>query len=149
VSLDAIRQQAVADDSATDVIPARIVLMSDGKTTVGRANEDGVAEAQKARVQVSTIAFGTNHGEITVPQERFPIPVPVDRDALQVIASDTGGSFFSATSAAELQKVYANIGSSIGFDIKQAEITSWFVGAALLALMATAGMSLAWFNRLP
>ena len=45
--------------------------------------------------------------------------------------------------------MYANIGSSIGFDVQQAEITSWFVGAALLALMATAGMSLAWFNRLP
>jgi Ca-activated chloride channel family protein len=149
VSLDAIKQVAVADDSATDVVPARIVLMSDGKTTVGRANEDGVSAARKAKVQVSTIAFGTDNGEIIVPQEPVPVPVPVDRDALKAIATDTGGAFFTATSAAELQKVYANIGSSIGFDVKQAEITSWFVGAALLALMATAGMSLAWFNRLP
>jgi Ca-activated chloride channel family protein len=148
-SLDAIRQQSVADDSATDVIPARIVLMSDGKTTVGRANELGVAAAQKAKVPVSTIAFGTDHGEITVPQEPFPVPVPVDRGALQAVANQTGGSFFSATSAAELEKVYADIGSSIGFDVEQREITSWFVGAALLALMATAAMSLAWFNRLP
>ncbi|MEY2461135.1 MAG: Ca-activated chloride channel [Acidimicrobiaceae bacterium] len=149
VSLDAIRQQAVADDSAVNAVPARIVLMSDGKTTVGRANELGVAAAQKAKVPVSTIAFGTDHGEITVPQEPFPVPVPVDRGALQDVAQATGGSFFSATSAAELEKVYANIGSSIGFDVQQAEITSWFVGGALLALMATAGMSLAWFNRLP
>jgi Ca-activated chloride channel family protein len=148
-ALDAIRQQAVADDSATNAVPARVVLMSDGKTTVGRANELAVAAAQKAKVPVSTIAFGTDHGEITVPQEPFPVPVPVDRSALQDIAKATGGSFFSATSASELQRVYANIGSSIGFDVQQAEITSWFVGAALLALMATAGMSLAWFNRLP
>lgn len=148
-ALDAIKQQAVADDSATNVVPARIVLMSDGKTTVGRANDDGVAAAKKAKVPVSTIAFGTDHGEIIVPQEPFPVPVPVDRPALQAIAAATGGSFFSATSASELQKVYADIGSSIGFDVEQAEITSWFVGAALLALMATAGMSLAWFNRLP
>ncbi|MEY2423634.1 MAG: Ca-activated chloride channel [Acidimicrobiaceae bacterium] len=148
-ALDAIRQQSVADDSATDVVPARIVLMSDGKTTVGRANDDGVAAAQKAKVPVSTIAFGTDHGEINVPQEPFPVPVPVDRGALQDVADQTGGSFFSATSAAELQKVYADIGSSIGFDVEQREITSWFVGAALLALMATAAMSLAWFNRLP
>jgi Ca-activated chloride channel family protein len=148
-ALDAIRQQAVADDSAVNTVPARIVLMSDGKTTVGRPNELAVAAAQKAKVPVSTIAFGTDHGEITVPQEPFPVPVPVDRSALRDIATATGGSFFSATSASELQKVYANIGSSIGFDVRQAEITSWFVGAALLALMATAGMSLAWFNRLP
>jgi Ca-activated chloride channel family protein len=65
------------------------------------------------------------------------------------VANQTGGSFFSATSAAELEKVYANIGSSIGFDVEQREITSWFVGLALLAMMATAAMSLAWFNRLP
>jgi Ca-activated chloride channel family protein len=149
-ALQAIQQQAVADDSAVNTtVPARIVLMSDGKTTVGRANELAVAAAQKAKVPVSTIAFGTDHGEITVPQEPFPVPVPVDKQSLQDIASQTGGSYFAAATASELQKVYANIGSSIGFDVQQAEITSWFVGAALLAMMATAGMSLAWFNRLP
>jgi Ca-activated chloride channel family protein len=148
-SLEAIKQQAVADDSATDVIPARIVLMSDGKTTVGRPNDDGIAAAKKDKVPISTIAFGTDHGEITVEQEPLPVPVPVDRDALQAIADETGGAFFTATSENELQKVYANIGSSIGFDIEQREITAWFVGAALVALLATAAMSLAWFNRLP
>ena len=75
--------------------------------------------------------------------------MPVDRDALQSIADQTGGAFFTATSASELQKVYANIGSSIGFDIEQRDIMIWFVGAALVALLATAAMSLAWFNRLP
>lgn len=148
-SLEAIKQQAVADDSTVGVIPARIVLMSDGKTTSGRPDAEGIAAAQKAKVPVSTIAFGTDHGEITVAQEPFPVPVPVDREALQAIADQTGGTFFSATTASELQKVYADIGSSIGFDVEQREISTWFVGAALLALMATAGMSLTWFNRLP
>lgn len=148
-ALEAIKQQAVADDSAVNTVPARIVLMSDGKTTVGRPNELAVAAANQAKVPVSTIAFGTDHGEITVPQEPLPVPVPVDPVALKSIADATGGSFFTATSEAELQKVYANIGSSIGFDVEQREISSWFVGAALLAMMATAAMSLAWFNRLP
>jgi Ca-activated chloride channel homolog len=148
-ALDAIKQQAVADDSATNAVPARIVLMSDGKTTVGRPNDESTAAAVKAKVPVSTIAFGTDHGSITVPQEPLPVPVPVDSSALQAVAEQTGGTFFSATSASELQKVYANIGSSIGFDVEQREISTWFVGIALLALMATAGMSLAWFNRLP
>jgi Ca-activated chloride channel family protein len=148
-SLDAIKLVAVQDDSSTESVPARIVLMSDGKTTVGRENDQGVAAVKKADVQVSTIAFGTDHGEITVPQEPLPVPVPVDREALQAIADETGGSFFTATTESELQKVYANIGSSIGFDVEQREASTWFVGAALLALLATAAMSLAWFNRLP
>jgi Ca-activated chloride channel family protein len=148
-SLSAIAQQAVADDSAREQIPARIVLMSDGKTTQGRPNSLAIDAANKAKVPVSTIAFGTDHGEIVVPQEPVPVPVPVDKTALQDIASETGGSFFSAASAAELETVYADIGSSIGFEFEPREISSWFVGAALLALIATAAMSLAWFNRLP
>ena len=148
-SLSAIAQQSLADDSTVDQVPARIVLMSDGKTTQGRPNALAIEAAQKAKVPVSTIAFGTDHGEIMVPQEPFPVPVPVDKGALQDIADQTGGSFFAAATASELEKVYANIGSSIGFDVEQREISSWFVGAALLALIATAAMSLAWFNRLP
>jgi Ca-activated chloride channel family protein len=148
-SLTAIEQQALADDSTSEDVPARIVLMSDGKTTQGRANALAVVAAQQANVPVSTIAFGTDHGEIVVPQEPFPVPVPVDKEALQEIADQTGGSFFAAASEEELQQVYADIGSSIGFDLEPREISSWFVGVALLALITTAAMSLAWFNRLP
>ena len=148
-SLGAIAQQALADDSVVNEVPARIVLMSDGKTTQGRPNGLAIDAAKKAKVPVSTIAFGTDHGEIVVPQEPFPVPVPVDKGALQDIADETGGSFFSAATQSELEKVYGNIGSSIGFDLEPREVSSWFVGAALLALIATAAMSLAWFNRLP
>jgi Ca-activated chloride channel family protein len=148
-SLSAIQQQASADDSTSADVPARIVLMSDGKTTQGRANGLAVVAAQQAKVPVSTIAFGTDHGEIVVPQEPFPVPVPVDKEALQEIADQTGGSFFAAASEEELQQVYADIGSSIGFDLEPREVSSWFVGIALLALIGTAAMSLAWFNRLP
>jgi Ca-activated chloride channel family protein len=148
-SLSAIAQQSAAEDSPTQQIPARVVLMSDGKTTQGRPNSLAVDAAKAAKVPVSTIAFGTDHGEIEVPQEPLPVPVPVDKQALQDIADQTGGSFFAAATASELQRVYADIGSSIGFDLEPREISSWFVGIALLALIATAAMSLAWFNRLP
>src|SRR4051812_5201374 len=147
-SIDAIKQTVTVDDSGQK-IPARIVLMSDGKTTVGRSNDDATAAARKAGVPISTIAFGTDHGEITVPESPEPIQVPVDKGALQTIADQTHGSFFTAASAKELQRVYSDIGSSIGFDLEPREITTWFVGAALLALLATAAMSLAWFSRLP
>ncbi len=147
-SLDAIKQTVTVDDSGQK-IPARIVLMSDGKTTVGRSNDAATAAAKKAGVPISTIAFGTDHGEITVPESPDPIPVPVDKQALQDIAQQTDGTFFTAASASQLQKVYSDIGSSIGFDVEQREITSWFVGAALVFLLGTAAMSLAWFSRLP
>jgi len=130
-------------------VPARIVLMTDGTTTDGRTNDQAVAAAKQANVPVTTIAFGTDHGTITIPQEPLPIPVPVDKEALKSIASNTGGRYYAAASEAQLKQVYDNIGSSVGFVTEQREVTVWFIAAAIIMLMVTAGLSLIWFQRLP
>jgi Ca-activated chloride channel family protein len=149
-SLDAIDSLKTQTDGVDDAVPARIVLMSDGETTVGRPNEAAVQQATKADVPVSTIAFGTDEGEIVIPgPDGGPVSVPVNKTALRDIADATGGSFFAAASEAQLAKVYEDIGSSIGFTLEPREITMWFVGFALLAMTVTAALSLAWTNRLP
>ena len=38
---------------------------------------------------------------------------------------------------------------SIGFETEQRPITEWFLGAALVTLLAAAVLSLLWFARLP
>lgn len=146
-SLDAI-EQVPADDEGTPA-PARIVLMSDGSTTDGRPNEVAVAAAKEVGVPVSTIAFGTDEGTIEIPEEPVPVPVPVDRVALEQIAVDTEGQFYEAATGEQLTQVYEDIGSSIGYTTEEREVTTWFVGAALVTLFLTAGLSLAWFSRLP
>lgn len=146
-SLDAIA--AVPPDEEGTPPPARVVLMSDGTTTDGRPNEDGVAAAREAGVPVSTIAFGTDFGTIRVPEEPVPIPVPVDRPALQAIAEGTGGEFYAAATEGELTRVYEDIGSSVGYVTEEREIGTWFIGIALALLLAGGGLSLAWFSRLP
>ncbi|MEA2827680.1 MAG: Ca-activated chloride channel [Actinomycetota bacterium] len=127
--------------------PARIVLMSDGETTVGRSNELAAAAAVDAKVPVSTIAFGTDEGFVSV--EGRNIPVPVNRDALAQLAKQTDGSSFEAATAKELRKVYSDIGSSVGYRTEKREITSWFVGLGLFFGLAAAATSLVWFSRLP
>ncbi|MDH3754821.1 MAG: VWA domain-containing protein [Acidimicrobiia bacterium] len=144
--LEAIEAQ-LPDETGTRP-PARIVLMSDGFTTVGRADADAIAAAQAAGVSVSTIAFGTDDGFIEIPEEGI-IPVPVDREALQIIADGTSGQFFTAATTSELEAVYTDIGSSIGFETEQQEIILWFVGPAMVLLLLSATMSLFWFSRLP
>lgn len=145
--LDAIR--LVPTEPGAPPTPAAIVLMSDGATTAGRPDAQAVAAAVEQGVPVTTIAFGTDEGTIEIPGEPFPIPVPVDRTALEAIANETGGAFFTAVTADELEAVYVDIGSSIGFTTVDEEITGWFVGAALVLLICTGGLSLAWFSRLP
>jgi Ca-activated chloride channel family protein len=145
-SLDALATLPEADDP-DEAVPASIIVISDGETTVGRPDAEGVAAAQEADVPVSTIAFGTEGGMIFVEGEA--IPVPPDLDAMRAIADDSGGVFFEAESGGELEAAYEDLGTSIGFETEQRPVTEWFVGAALVALLATGALSLLWFARLP
>jgi len=144
-SLQAV--QSVPADGAQGPPPARIVLLSDGFTTYGRPNDDGAKASAEANVPVSTIAFGTQEGVVDLNGTKTP--VPVDRDALAKIATQTDGKFYEAVTADELKEVYRDLGSSIGFRSTPKEVTQWFVGIALLFGFAGAVMSLAWTSRLP
>jgi Ca-activated chloride channel family protein len=127
--------------------PARIVLMSDGETTAGRPNELAARAASEAKVPLSTIAFGTDDGTVYV--EGSPVQVPVNKESLRRLADLTDGRFFEASTEKELKRVYADIGSSVGYRTVQREATAWFVGLGLVFALAAAAGSLAWTSRLP
>ena len=149
-ALQAVKQAPPAeDDLENEEVPASIVLMSDGKTTVGRPDSVGANAAREEGVPVNTIAFGTDDGVIVLPSEPAPIPVDVDRAALERIAEATDGKAFAAASEGELREVYRNIGSSVGFDIEFREIGLWFVGLGLALVFLSSTLSLLWFSRLP
>ena len=126
--------------------PARVVLLSDGYNTVGRSDSQAIDAAVAAKVPVSTIAFGTDYGTVEVSGEQ--VPVPVDRSSLKKIADDTGGSFGQAASASELQQVYRNLGSQIGYTTEPKDISPWFVRSGVLLALLGAVLSLVWTNRL-
>ncbi len=144
--LDAIKTAPVAD-AGDEPVPARMIVMTDGKTTVGRPDVDGAKAAVEADVPVSTIAFGTDRGTIVIDGEIQP--VPVEESALRLIAEQTGGQFFRAQSLGELESVYADIGSSVGYDTEDREVTDRFVGYAAVALLVSTALSLLWFQRIP
>jgi len=145
VSLGAI--SSVPGEPGQQPPPARIVLMSDGETTVGRPNQIAARAAIAAKVPVSTIAFGTENGTVFIEGNR--IPVPVNKDALRTIAETTDGRFFEASTENELKRVYADIGNSVGYRTERREATTWFVGLGLIFALAAAAGSLAWSSRLP
>ena len=124
-----------------------IVLLSDGKTTVGRPNDQATAEADAEGVTVSTIAFGTNSGTVVIQGQT--IPVPVDSNALQAVARSTGGQFFTAATADQVASAFETIAHGVGTTTETREITDYVIGLALVASIVAAGASLAWFSRLP
>jgi Ca-activated chloride channel family protein len=145
--LDALQTFSQTTTAANDKpAPARIVLLSDGSNTVGRTVAEAAAAAKKANTPVSTIAFGTDTGTVTV--EGRTTPVPADKPTLRGLAQSTGGTFHTAASAQELQSVYKDIGSQIGYTIAQRDISWRFMIGGLLALVVAGAVSLLWSGRL-
>jgi Ca-activated chloride channel family protein len=128
-------------------VPATVVLLSDGTNTTGRTPQEAAAAAREAGVPVSTIAYGTQTG--TVELDGQLVPVPVDTETLATLAEETDGRAYTAQTSDELNGVYDDIRSSVGFRSERREITQWFAGLALLLGLAAAGFSLRWFSRLP
>lgn len=150
--LESLQGIATVDEGLSDVegdepVPARVVLMSDGSNTAGSDPAEAARAATAAGVPVSTIAYGTADGSITL--EGRSQPVPVDTETLAALAEGTGGEAYTAESGEELGAVYEDIGSSIGTRTERQEVSAWFVGAGLLAAAAAAGLSLVFFSRLP
>ena len=118
------------DGSDPAAPPARIVLMTDGKRTVGRTEQDAAQRAADAKVPVSVIAFGTDNGSIVVNDET--IPVPLDTEAMQQIAQISGGDFHTAATTEELKSVYAQLGEQIGYEIKQRDVSRpWMIAGTV------------------
>jgi Ca-activated chloride channel family protein len=146
-SLSAIENyQDSLDTPSRDLPPARIVLLSDGYNTVGRDDTQAIDAATSAKVPISTIAFGTDYGTLDLNGET--VPVPVDRATLKKIADETGGSYSQAASAGELEKVYADLGSQIGYTTEPHDISPWFVRAGVFLAFLGAVLSLLWTQRL-
>lgn len=137
-SLRAIGQAPKDPNDDKNVAPGAIVLLSDGTNTAGRAPTQAAAAAKTAKVPVYTIGYGTENGFVDLDGKREP--VPVDHDLMQRIAEDTDGQYFRAATADQLKTVYENIGSEVGYEKSNLEITSRFAGFGLLfAILAALG----------
>ena len=132
-------QQAPADpDDPESVAPGAIVLLTDGANTSGRAPQQAATEAKAASVPIYTIAYGTENGYVDLDGRREP--VPVDHDQMRQVAQLSGGQYFAAATADQLQTVYENIGSEVGYEKADREVTSRFAGYGLaLAVLAALG----------
>jgi Ca-activated chloride channel homolog len=132
-------EQAPKDPANPDAIaPGAIVMLSDGTNTAGRAPQQAAAEARAAKVPIYTIAYGTENGYVDLDGKREP--VPVDHELMQEIAELSGGKYFSAATPDQLRTVYNNIGSQVGYEKADREVTARFAGYGLaFAVLAALG----------
>jgi Ca-activated chloride channel family protein len=137
-----------ADDEAKS--PVSILFLSDGAQTRGLLQPlEGAKLAKEAGFPVYTIALGTPEGVIERgPFGGFPgqdsgqvIPVPSDPDTLRAIAQTTGGEFSEARSAEALERAYDSLGSRLGREPGESEITWLLVAIAGVLLLLAGGIA--------
>jgi Ca-activated chloride channel family protein len=143
-------QLAAAKESDTPVV---VLVLSDGANTTGDYEPlEAAQKAVDAKVPVYTVALGTDEGTVEGPDGyggTRTIRVPPDPATLSQVAEQTGGKFFEAADQDALQSVYDEIGSQVGVDEEQRELTVVFTAAGAVLLLLGAALSTLWFGRIP
>jgi len=146
--------------------PAMIVLLTDGVSNVGPSPQDAAQQAIERGLRVYTIGFGTTENE--APPDCNPLTQNdetynsegsyrggnfgrgggfrrgIDEATLQEVASLTGGEYFPAQSASELQDVFRNLPTDLITKTETNEITVFFAGLGALLITLAAAFSLLW-----
>lgn len=134
--LTAIAQAPKGTDESP--APALMVLLSDGGNTSGQDPIGAAQVAASQKVQVHTIAYGTENGFVDVDGKREN--VAPDRQLLRQIAQITSGRALDAANADQLDDVYQSLQSDVGLEEVKKEVTArWAMYALAFAVVASLG----------
>jgi len=146
------------ESSSTDgeYVPHIIVLLTDGASNAGPFPLTAAEQAVERGIRVYTIGYGTTNGNSVMncndPFENDfggggfgptfgggggGFRRDIDEVTLRQIADLTGGTYYAATSAGELEEVLQNLPTYVVVTSETIEISAFFTAiAALLAVLA-------------
>jgi Ca-activated chloride channel family protein len=145
VAIDTITQ----DRSNGRRAPAAIVLLSDGKTTVGGDPVDVAEKARRLKIPIYTVSLGTRTATVPNPGFGPPLAAAPDPATLARIAEVSDGRSYSAEDDEELSAIYKALGSQLGTKKQHREITAGFALMGSVLLLGAAAASVRWSGRLP
>jgi Ca-activated chloride channel homolog len=161
-ALGSARALAAESPSTPQHAPVSILFLSDGHQNRGDLQPlQGAARAKAAGFPVYTVALGTT-GNTTLKGRQtnggfffggstggFGNGLAPDPKTLHAIATVTGGEFFRAKTAGDVQSAYAKLGASLGRSHEEIEVTADFVLGAVILLLLAGLASMIWAPRLP
>ena len=162
VGLESMSDPFLASQSRSeDYLPHIIVLLTDGASNTGPPPLIAAKQAVERGVRIYSIGFGTTNTAIMDCWNRFPDEPPngpgfesqvaggsfgtgPDEATLKQIAELTGGEFYAATSAAELQMVFEKLHNYVALSNQTVEVSIYFAALAALMMMVALIFSLFW-----
>ncbi len=126
---------------------AAIILLTDGRRTIGPDPLDAARMAANHGVRIFTVGFGSATGG-SVDIDGMSIYMRFDEETLKGIAAITQAEYFQAGSGDELKKIYEGLNSRFALERKETEITALFAALAALLAVMSAALSIVWFNRI-
>lgn len=139
-----------------------VILMTDGQNNAGKLAPLTVAEAaQTLKIKVYTIGVGMQ-GQAPMPvrdvfgNKRYQmVPVDIDEDTLQKIATMTGGKYYRADNADKFKAIYGEIDKleKTEAEVKKYahhdELFAWLISPGLALLLLEVFLRQTIFRRLP
>lgn len=87
-----------------------IILLSDGENTAGNIDPELAAKLAKAYdIKIYTIAVGRTDTKVPIPVDPLLQRSAVDEGVLKTVARTGSGSYFRASNAGELKRIFAQI----------------------------------------
>ena len=126
--------------------PGMVVLLSDGASNAGQQPSSAAARASGEGVQVHTVGIGDRDETPLIGGRQ---PARLDEATLENIAEQTGGRYYYAEAAGELEDVYERIGSQVSWVEERTEVTAFASALGAACLMVAGFLSLRWFGQLP
>lgn len=144
----AVAKQALAGQPKTSgQKPAMVLLISDGKRTVGRSQVTAAEAAKRQGVPVDTVALGTPGGIIEA--EGQVVSVPVEVGELAQVARISGGKAYVAGSLPSLAHAYRQVSGGLAYTTEWGDLTSQYIGWLVLASLLSAAAGLLVASRWP
>ena len=126
--------------------PAAIILLSDGRRTMGVDTIKAAHMAADRGVRIEVVGLGTPDGHLAMGED-MAIFLQLDEPTLKQVAQMTGGEYHRAATAEALRSVYQQLGSSLQVGTRETELTALLALAAAVLVLVGAGLSLLWFGR--
>lgn len=126
---------------------AAIILLSDGRRTMGVDTLAAARMAADRGIRIYVIGLGTVDGAAAMP-EGMSIYMQLDEPTLKEVARMTAGEYHYAGTAEALRTVYEKLGSRVSAERRETELTGVLALAAALLTAAAGLLSMAWLRRI-